>query len=85
MDGKPRQQPFTCGKRVAAAVNEVTVCPWALHQGILLRRLESRADWQHQAGRLPIPPPRPAVPTAEPAAGAVVPIARLRSNRARKI
>jgi exopolyphosphatase/guanosine-5'-triphosphate,3'-diphosphate pyrophosphatase len=61
-------------------IDHVTVCPWALREGILLRRLESAAGWQNQAAPLPVPPPRPAVPPADPVIAAVLPMDRARSG-----
>ena len=59
-------------------VDEVVVCPWALREGILLRRLESATGWQTQATVLPVLPPSPAVPPTPAADASVVPIDRAR-------
>jgi exopolyphosphatase / guanosine-5'-triphosphate,3'-diphosphate pyrophosphatase len=61
-------------------VDQVTVCPWALREGILLRRLESAAGWQNQAAPLPVASPLSAVASAEPAGAAVLPLDRARSG-----
>jgi exopolyphosphatase/guanosine-5'-triphosphate,3'-diphosphate pyrophosphatase len=63
-------------------IDEVVVCPWALREGILLRRLESATGWQTQGTTLPVLPPRPAVPPTQTADAAVVPIDRARSGPA---
>jgi len=55
-------------------VDTVTVCPWALREGILLRRLESAEGWHHYATPLPVPPPRSAEAPAEPTKAAVLSI-----------
>ena len=65
-------------------VDTVTVCPWALREGILLRRLESAEGWHHYATPLPVPPPRPAEAPAEPAKAAVLSIDLARTGRAGK-
>jgi exopolyphosphatase/guanosine-5'-triphosphate,3'-diphosphate pyrophosphatase len=63
-------------------VSEVVVCPWALREGILLRRLESATGWQTHATTLPVLAPGPAVPPTQAADAAVVPIDRARSGAA---
>ena len=65
-------------------IDEVTICPWALREGILLRRLESAAGWQDHGVPLPVAVPRPAVPPAELGSAAVVPLAQARSARQTK-
>jgi hypothetical protein len=60
----------------------VTVCPWALREGILLRRLESAEGWHRYAAPLPIPAPRSADAPAEPAKAAVLSMDLARTGRA---
>ncbi|MEJ3750004.1 Ppx/GppA family phosphatase [Actinomycetes bacterium KLBMP 9797] len=43
-------------------LREVTVCPWALREGILLRRVETPDGWGERALRFGVRAPRPAVP-----------------------
>jgi exopolyphosphatase/guanosine-5'-triphosphate,3'-diphosphate pyrophosphatase len=62
-------------------IDEVTICPWALREGILLRRLESAAGWQDHGVPLPVAVPRPAVPPAGADVAAVVPLTQARSAR----
>jgi exopolyphosphatase / guanosine-5'-triphosphate,3'-diphosphate pyrophosphatase len=40
----------------------VTICPWALREGILLRRLEQATWWADHATQLDVPDLRPAAP-----------------------
>jgi exopolyphosphatase/guanosine-5'-triphosphate,3'-diphosphate pyrophosphatase len=66
-------------------IDEVTICAWALREGILLRRLESAAGWQDHGVPLPVAVPRPAVPPAElGSTAAVVPLTQARSARMTK-
>ena len=53
-------------------VDTVTVCPWALREGILLRRLESADGWHDHAAPLPVRQPPSADAPAEPAKAAVL-------------
>jgi exopolyphosphatase / guanosine-5'-triphosphate,3'-diphosphate pyrophosphatase len=66
-------------------VSEVTVCPWALREGILLRRLESATGWHTEDTALPLLRPSPAIRPTQAATAAVVPIARARSNPAERL
>jgi exopolyphosphatase/guanosine-5'-triphosphate,3'-diphosphate pyrophosphatase len=56
-------------------VREVTICPWALREGILLRRLESASWWRERSLELGVTIPRPAAPLAD-----VVPIEAARER-----
>jgi exopolyphosphatase/guanosine-5'-triphosphate,3'-diphosphate pyrophosphatase len=82
----PRARQSVAGAVVAyttmslLGVQEVTVCPWALREGILVRRLESATGWQNQAGPLPVARPRPPVPPIEPELAAVLPMDRTRDH-----
>jgi len=42
-------------------VSEVVVCPWALREGILLRRLESATGWHTEDTALPVLRPSPVI------------------------
>jgi exopolyphosphatase/guanosine-5'-triphosphate,3'-diphosphate pyrophosphatase len=64
-------------------IDEVVICPWALREGILLRRLEHAAWWDQHKTRLDVPdltPAEPGVPAE--AAADVVPLKQARSARA---
>ncbi|WP_242625135.1 Ppx/GppA family phosphatase [Krasilnikovia cinnamomea] len=85
---RPRARQSLAGAVIAHTamsllrIDAVAVCPWALREGILLRRLESRSRWHNPAGPLPWPAPRrPSSPT-DPAVAAVLPMSP-RSQRAR--
>lgn len=43
-------------------LDRFTVCPWALREGILLRRLEATGWWHQRSMELGVRVPRPAVP-----------------------
>jgi hypothetical protein len=61
------------------------VCPWALREGILLRRLESATGWHTEDTAFPVLRPSPAIPgRPRRQNAAVVPIARARSNPAER-
>jgi exopolyphosphatase/guanosine-5'-triphosphate,3'-diphosphate pyrophosphatase len=63
-------------------VDSVAICPWALREGILLRRLESAAGWREHVARLPVRIPRPAVPPPDPQPDAtVLPLDLARARR----
>jgi exopolyphosphatase / guanosine-5'-triphosphate,3'-diphosphate pyrophosphatase len=53
-------------------IDAVTVCPWALREGVLLRRLESSPDRHTVAEPLPFASRRTVVPPPDEVAGAVV-------------
>jgi exopolyphosphatase / guanosine-5'-triphosphate,3'-diphosphate pyrophosphatase len=59
-------------------LDEVTLCPWALREGLLLRRVENAAAWTDRALTLGVRPPRPAVPPGGYAA--VVDLDRARAH-----
>jgi exopolyphosphatase/pppGpp-phosphohydrolase len=63
-------------------VDTVTVCPWALREGILLRRLESAEGWHRYAAPFPVRPPRSADAPAQPAKAAVLSMDLARTGRA---
>jgi exopolyphosphatase / guanosine-5'-triphosphate,3'-diphosphate pyrophosphatase len=64
-------------------IDQVTVCPWALREGILLRRLESPTGWENQSTPLPAPLPRPTIPPAKLRDAAVLTMERRRPGYAR--
>jgi exopolyphosphatase/guanosine-5'-triphosphate,3'-diphosphate pyrophosphatase len=65
-------------------LDEVTICPWALREGILLRRLEQAAWWDQHTTPLDVPDLRPAVPPDNTGTGAdVVPLKQAKSARTR--
>lgn len=59
-------------------LRRMTVCPWALREGILLHRLESATWWRERSLNLGIRPPRPAAP--DPVLADVVPIEAARER-----
>lgn len=71
----PRARQSLAGAIVAHSamamfgLREVTVCPWALREGVLLRRVESADAWADRALRLGARAPRPAAPTPPRAGG----------------
>jgi exopolyphosphatase / guanosine-5'-triphosphate,3'-diphosphate pyrophosphatase len=85
----PRSRQSLAGAVVAHTtmtlfgLDEVAVCPWALREGILLRRLEQAAWWHQHTTALDTLDLRPAVPPEHTGAGAeVVPLKQARSARA---
>ncbi|GLH99440.1 Ppx/GppA phosphatase family protein [Phytohabitans aurantiacus] len=64
----------------AFGLGEVTICPWALREGILLRRLEHAAWWEDHTTRLDVPDVRPPAPDLQAVAD-VVPLERVRASR----
>lgn len=71
---RPRARQSLAGALVAHTamdlfgLREVTVCPWALREGILLHRLESTDWWRERSLALGVRPPRPAAPDVAPPA-----------------
>lgn len=58
-------------------LRRVAVCPWALREGILLRRLEAATWWRERSIELGVRPPRPAAPELAPPAPYEAPTADL--------
>ncbi|MEH1128543.1 Ppx/GppA phosphatase family protein [Micromonospora sp. CPCC 206061] len=74
----PRARQSLAGAIVAHSamamlgLREVQVCPWALREGVLLRRVESTDAWTDRALRLGVHPPRPAAPSPPPSGRAAL-------------
>jgi exopolyphosphatase/guanosine-5'-triphosphate,3'-diphosphate pyrophosphatase len=84
----PRSRQSLAGAVVAHTamtlfgLDDVAVCPWALREGILLRRLEQAAWWSQRTTSLDVPNLRPAVPADHDGAAAdVVSLEKARSAR----
>jgi exopolyphosphatase / guanosine-5'-triphosphate,3'-diphosphate pyrophosphatase len=85
---KPRARQSLAGALIAHTamdlfgLRQVTICPWALREGILLRRLDSADWWRERSLNLGVRPPRRAAPEAAPPAALadVVPIEAARER-----
>ncbi|MCW6006455.1 Ppx/GppA family phosphatase [Micromonospora sp. CPCC 205371] len=64
----------------AFGLDEVTLCPWALREGILLRSPDPGAWWADHPPRLAVPDIRPPAPDVGADAD-VVPLGRARTSR----